>query len=400
MAILYLIPGFPRRSETFVLAEVDGLKALGMSLRVVSFGPSLDSEVSAMGVEALQAARETVCLRRADLVPWPVRLDRRRLAMAWRLNRRLAREVSGRASACARFLRALAVARLAREGAFTHVHAHWAPGAQVAAVVNALTGIPFSLSIHAHEATTDCGHFGAVFETMAFACFCNRAVFESVCRRFGSAASRCHLIYHGTNLERFATIPLPPSGGVFRVVSAGRLSEVKHFDRLVRSLHVAVQRGLNVHLTIVGAGDLRAAIEELAAELGVSSRLTITGWLPHAEVASELAKGHVFTLMADDYGLPNVVLEAQAVGRPVLLSPMVAAGEAVEPGVNGWIVSAPDAYAEVADCWQRLAADENLLNRMAASARQFVARNHDRGVHLRHLAELLREHGQPIPLKS
>jgi glycosyltransferase involved in cell wall biosynthesis len=248
--------------------------------------------------------------------------------------------------------------------------------------------VPFSMSVHAHEATHDSGHYPVVFPTLSFSTFCNQAVMKTVVERFPQAATTSHLVYHGVDLEAFRLTTVPEVCGRLRVVSVGRLTSDKRFDRLVRALHLAKSKGLNAELTIVGEGETHEQVMSLSRELGVADRIKITGWVPHQHVARYLAQAHILTLLSEDYGLPNVILEAQAVGRPVVISPMAACNEAIKHGVTGWIVSNPEAFDEVVAHWELVYRRPNLLQKMASCARDFVEQNHNRKSSLLRLAAL------------
>ena len=89
---------------------------------------------------------------------------------------------------------------------------------------------------------------------------------------------------------------------------------------------------------------MESELKRLAAELDFSDRLSMPGWVAQESVARFMQEAHVFALLADTEfhdGLPNVVLEAMASGRPVILSPLPAASEAVTSGQEGFVL--PDA---------------------------------------------------------
>jgi len=142
---------------------------------------------------------------------------------------------------------------------------------------------------------------------------------------------------------------------------------------------------------LVGDGGQRAELSRLARDLSIADRVELRGWVRQDEMPAILADAHVFALLPDDRGddgLPNVVLEAAAAGRPVVLSAIPAAEEAVEPGVNGWIVPVEDSGEAFARALAEIGRDPARLAAMGASARSHVERHYDRRVHLDRLARL------------
>jgi glycosyltransferase involved in cell wall biosynthesis len=206
------------------------------------------------------------------------------------------------------------------------------------------------------------------------------------------ARAKSHLVYHGVDIRTFEQLPLPATQKPLRVVSAGRLTPTKGFDRLIRGCALARQQGMDVELSILGRGAEEARLREVAAACDFGQYLELPGWVSHGAVRDYLARCHVFALMADTTfhdGLPNVVLEAMASGRPVILSPLPAAGEAVEDGCEGFILAAPDDFEGFAAALRSLFATSGLAARMAGAARHRVARDHDANVQITRLQKLI-----------
>jgi glycosyltransferase involved in cell wall biosynthesis len=176
-----------------------------------------------------------------------------------------------------------------------------------------------------------------------------------------------------------------------RILSAGRITPTKGFDRLVRACALAKKEGLDVRLTILGRGNGLEALKTLAAELDFAEELELPGWVAHSEVSGFLARSHVFALLANtDFndGLPNVVVEAMAVGRPVIVSPLPAAREAVINGETGFILDGVEDYPGFVAALRQLV-DGAGAERMGRAARALVVGRYDARAHIRALAEQL-----------
>jgi len=103
------------------------------------------------------------------------------------------------------------------------------------------------------------------------------------------------------------------------VLFVGRLVASKNADILVRAM-ADDSVPASVHLDIVGDGPQKGVIDELVQGLALRDRVTLAGYLPHSQVLLRLASASVLVLPSQFEGTPNVVLEAMAIGVPVVLS--------------------------------------------------------------------------------
>jgi glycosyltransferase involved in cell wall biosynthesis len=119
--------------------------------------------------------------------------------------------------------------------------------------------------------------------------------------------------------------PSPPAGRA-RLVFLGEIGVQDRVERAVEVVSLLVNdRGLDVELLIVGDGPRRAVVEARAGQLGVSDRVTITGWVAYEEVPELLASAHVgldtAPLTEVNHGSTMIkILEYLAVGLPVVAS--------------------------------------------------------------------------------
>jgi glycosyltransferase involved in cell wall biosynthesis len=126
-------------------------------------------------------------------------------------------------------------------------------------------------------------------------------------------------------------------GGVFRLLPEKR-------PLLWVETAAAVQRRIpNAYFIVFGLGPMKADMEAQARSFGISDRLVLAGVTDQALSAMSIMD--VFMLTSYGEGLPNVVLEAQWVGTPVVATRAGGTGEAIDQGVTGWIVDEPSASA-------------------------------------------------------
>ena len=150
--------------------------------------------------------------------------------------------------------------------------------------------------------------------------------------------------YHGVDLSQFQPDPSIPREPI--VLFIGRLTGKKGCRDLIQAM-AQVQTALpEVELVVIGEGPLRSELETLAIQdlkrhrfLGVQPQSIVKQWLNKAHI---LATPSVTTPEGDSEGLPNVVLEAQAMGLPVVSTYHAGIPEAVIHGETGFLVKEHD----------------------------------------------------------
>src|SRR6185436_16889030 len=158
MSIAYLVGDFPKPSETFVSREVLTLRRLGLNVHPFSFqGPTPGDWVN-LDPGTQQLAGEVDYLSNRRLWRSGLRVLPGILS-GWGYNNAMQAAATCKSNTHLRLLRALVLAQQLKARGVRHLHAHWPYATQVAWLVHKLSGISFSVSIHAHEVEYDYGHF-------------------------------------------------------------------------------------------------------------------------------------------------------------------------------------------------------------------------------------------------
>lgn len=124
------------------------------------------------------------------------------------------------------------------------------------------------------------------------------------------------------------------NSGALKVISIGRLIKVKNFDKGIR----AVGRLPQVDFTIVGEGPLEDDIRGLIAELGLESRVKLSGKVPYECIPRVLREHDVMLLVSSHEGFPHVVIEAMSEGLVIVATAVGGLREVVRDGENGLLV--------------------------------------------------------------
>lgn len=171
----------------------------------------------------------------------------------------------------------------------------------------------------------------------------------------------------GVDLRQFAPTVLPD--GVPVVIMACRLLADKGVREFVDSAALLQQRAIPVRCVLVGDVDPANPSSITQAELDQwSSRQLIEWWGHQSHMDGILAQATVVVLPSYREGMPKVLLEAQALGRPVITTDVPGCREAIEAGVTGLLVPARDAHA-LAQAIELLLQDRGVCEQMGQQAR-------------------------------
>lgn len=149
-----------------------------------------------------------------------------------------------------------------------------------------------------------------------------------------------------------------------RVVFSGRLDAKKGLSDLLSATDLLYEEGRNFQLVLLG--DSRDPW--LLSDAESRPYCIVTGWLPHDEVANQLASADVFTLPSHDEGLPMAMLEAMSLGLPVVVTAVGAIPDVVVDGQEGFLIQPRDVDA-LSESLRTLISNRDLREQMGSNAR-------------------------------
>jgi glycosyltransferase involved in cell wall biosynthesis len=130
-------------------------------------------------------------------------------------------------------------------------------------------------------------------------------------------------------------------------------------------------------VVMVGDGPMRPAVEAAIRQEKLEKEISITGWVPGERVKAEIAAARILILPSFSENMPVVIMEAMALGRPVISTYIAGIPELVRPGKTGWLVPSGD-DAALADAMQEaLLAPIERLFEMGAAGRAHIFERHD-----------------------
>ena len=383
--VAYAVQKYPALRTTFIRREVEALRKMGRRIEVFSMRPVQADSLHGDG-EALSHVAATHFLPANPLSPRAMAAN-----LVWVMRRpivtlrniRLALADAGKYGRFKRLRLALQVWRAApmasmlrRAGRCTHIHAHFADGAATTALAaSRLLGVPFSFTSHtSHDSP-------ALAEKMTEATFI-ASISEFDRRRLieetDANAACIHIIRCGVPLEQWPFTPRPAMHDPLRIVSVGALIETKGHDVLVRACRVLRDRGLRIQCEIIGGGSMLEELGLLISQLHLEADVRLEGALPQEQTRKRLETSDIFVLACrrarngDTEGMPVSIMEAMAVGLPVVSCRIAGLPELITDGQTGFLAEPGDSASLAQKIEQLMGANRLLISK---NARAFLERH-------------------------
>lgn len=156
-----------------------------------------------------------------------------------------------------------------------------------------------------------------------------------------------------------------------RLLFLGRAEQRKGIFDLLEAFALLLEHCPHARLAIGGDGDL-GSVRARVTELGIDAQVEVLGWVSGGTKQAQMARAQVFVLPSYDEGLPMAMLEAMALAKPVVVTPVGGIPEAVQHDAQGLIVQ-PGVVSELEKALRSLITDAELRRRLGDGARARVA---------------------------
>ena len=261
-----------------------------------------------------------------------------------------------------------------------HIHSHFGTnGTEVAMFTHILTGIPYSFTVHGPEEFDRAMYMGLAEKVRhaAFVCAVSSFTRSQMCRWVPSVEwPKIKIVRCGLDAG-FTTAQPARALSKNHLVCIGRLSEQKGQIILLAALAALVKRNVSFRMTLAGDGPLGPELRQRIEQLGLANHVEMPGWLTNADIRDRILDARAVVLPSFAEGLPVVLMEALALGRPVITTYVAGIPELVADGICGWLVPA-GSDERLADAIEScLNASDAKIQMMGQAGRARVLEMHD-----------------------
>ena len=397
MRLGYLLSQYPAISHTFLLHEVQGLRARGLHIETASINPP-DRPLAQLPPNEAEEAATTRYIKTATaatallaildtLFTHPGVLVRgikavfRIPSLTFRLRLRWFFYL----------VEAILVGRWMRQRKLTHLHVHFGGAvASVGMLASIAWRIPYSLTIHGPEELLNAETYQLRHKlrqasfVICVSDFCR----SQLCQLTAADTwSRYVVVRLGVDPILLTPADKPAHTPPLQLVCTGRLVPAKGHRILLQALHLLQQRNVMVHATLVGRGPERQLLEAYVKHHRLETSVEFTSALSHAETLERVRHADVLALASFAEGVPVALMEAMALGIPCVSTTISGIPELIRDQQDGLLV-APSNVEALAGAIEALALDPGLRQQLAAAARRRIITdynlplNHERLAHL------------------
>jgi len=197
-------------------------------------------------------------------------------------------------------------------------------------------------------------------------------------KEIGCPADRLEVHHMGIDAKKFkCVIRKKPINEKTRIISVGRLVEKKGHEYAIRAVKKLIEADIDIEYVIIGDGPLRRYLEEVVLDLGIYDEVVFTGEVTESELLKYYKESHILVLPSvtassgDMEGIPMVIMEAMAMGMPIVSTFHSGIPELVQDGVTGYLVPERD-VGKLADVMKTLIAESAQWKIMGEAGRNKV----------------------------
>lgn len=391
LRVAYLMTHHPRVATTFISGEINGMRDGGAEITTIALNTPGDADLTTE-----EARREAAATLHLKGVP-PLGLLRS-------LARTVASDPKGMAGVVLRALRsarldlALAVRRLAhvvfaasvvehlRDRDITHIHAHFGQAPATIAWFATMIGNladdeewTWSFTIHGFQdfVNESDARLDLKAQSVDFVACISDFTRSQLCRVTDPQHwPKFDVLRCGIDLEAFVDPEHPPIQSPPHVITVGRLSPEKGQVVLIDAIAQLHRDGIEASLEIIGSGPYEGALRDAVARRELERHVSFTGEQQPSVVAQRLGAGDIFCLASFSEGLPVSIMEAMAIGIPVVTTAISGIPELAIHDETALTVP-PGNVEDLAAALRRMATEEGLAERITVAARSVVAERHD-----------------------
>jgi len=405
----YIMSRFPHLSETFILREMTELEKHGWQVELY---PLIFQEQPVIHAEAKPwiprvhrlpfAGPAVLSANSLALLKSPAKYSRNLGQLLWENRTSLNFFVR----AVALFPKAVYAAQLMEQNGVTHIHAHYATHpALVAWLIHRLTGLSYSITVHAHDIFVRTAMLATKLREASFIAAISEYNRDYLAETVGPwVKDKIQIVHCGIVPELYQSAAgAPKPGERFEIMSIGSLQPYKGHPYLIEACTLLRDRGLSLRCRIIGGGEERPRLERMIRELKLEAVVELLGPQPQEEVARLLPTVHcyvqpsIITPSGKMEGIPVALMEALACALPVVATSISGIPELVRPGETGYLVPPADGPA-LAEALAAVYAQPAEAAQMGQAGQLLVKQEFELQANVRRLSSLFGQIIQAKPL--
>lgn len=389
MKIAIIVSGFPTLSETFILNQITGLLDMGHDVEIFAqfnpkerkVHPAVEKHRLMKRVHYFNIPQNKIIriLKAISLII--INFHKNPIKILKSLNIfKYGREALS--------LRLLYLIILFLDKEFDIIHCHFGPNGILGVQLKGI-GVKGKIitTFHGYDMSTFISNKGSnVYKDL----FLNGDLFLPISDYWKGKLVKLNcdekkIIVHrmGINLEKFkySERKIQP-GEPIKILTVGRLVEKKGHEYLIKAIAKVITNHTNITYTSAGDGPLRNKLESLVSEMGIKNYVKILGAVEQDEILKLYQQAHIFVLPSvtasngDQEGIPVVLMEAQAVGLPIISTYHSGIPEVIMDSKSGFLVPEKDVNA-LADKLEYLIKHPELWLELGRCGKDFVKEKYD-----------------------
>jgi glycosyltransferase involved in cell wall biosynthesis len=393
----YLASTYPYVSQSFIIREVQKLRALDFDIQTASINPP-DRPYSDLAEEEREELAVTFCVKNLSIVA----MLRAHLATVAQRPGAYLRGLFGALRmagtdrkqlllAVGYFVEAVIIGRWMASRRLRHLHVHLSnPASTVGLIASRIFPIEFSFTAHGPDEFYDVPGYrlmdkisGASF-VRCIAYFTRSQLMRVSEPRYWNKFEVARL---GVDPEVFAPRPFRQTIDRFEILCVGRLVPSKGQHVLIAAVDHLSKAGRKVCLRLVGNGIDQQSLEREVKERGVGGQVVFEGPVNQDRIRELYRKADLFVLASFAEGIPVALMEAMAMEIPCVTTFIAGIPELIRDNIDGLLVAASDEFA-LAQAIERLIDDPELRCSLGRAGRQRVIEKFNLDLNVAQLAAI------------
>jgi len=280
------------------------------------------------------------------------------------------------------FLQSSPVAKILLDQQCEHLHIHLAHvPTQVGMYAAAIAQIPFSFTAHANDLFQRCYLIDQKTERAKFVVTISDYNYNFLKTKVKDI-NKVKVIHCGIDLNAYQFVEKKSFSETVIIKSLGRLVEKKGMDTLILAAQELKKRDINFIIELGGSGELKNDLLELLNQYSLESHIVFAGAIAHHQVSAWLQKADLFVLACkqdrhgDQDGIPVVLMEAMAMGIPVVSTAISGIPELIQDGLSGFLATPNDPMSLTDKICQALSPKNDIL-KITQFARSTIVKSFD-----------------------